>query len=134
MVYNIYHEAYRIYAQVCKKICQHTRFWCDLTCHFTEISFAFMNNRVKRFFEAWITSSNLSRFSSQHSRRPNFSQNIRRTFLSVISGFRGELTFDQNLTNGIFSSGSQCWFFSHEPSSLSHHSVLADLSVFMMQH
>ena len=30
---------------------------------------------------------------------------------------------------GFFSSGSQCWYFSHEPSSLFHHSVLVDLSV-----
>ena len=30
----------------------------------------------------------------------------------------------------FFSSGSQCWYFSHdEPSSLFHHSVLVDLSV-----
>ena len=28
------------------------------------------------------------------------------------------------------SSGSQCWYFSHEPSSLFHHSVLVDLSAF----
>ena len=32
----------------------------------------------------------------------------------------------------FFSSGSQCWYFSHEPSSLFHHSVLVDLSVSMM--
>ena len=30
----------------------------------------------------------------------------------------------------FFSSGSQCWYFSHEPSSLFHHRVLVDLSVF----
>ena len=29
----------------------------------------------------------------------------------------------------FLSSGSQCWYFSHEPSSLFHHSVLVDLSV-----
>ena len=29
----------------------------------------------------------------------------------------------------FFSSGSQCWYFSHEPSSLFHHSVLVDLNV-----
>ena len=34
----------------------------------------------------------------------------------------------------FFSSGSQCWYFSHEPSSLFHHSVLVDLSVSMMMH
>ena len=28
----------------------------------------------------------------------------------------------------FFSSGSQCWYFSHEPSSFFHHSVLVDLS------
>ena len=28
----------------------------------------------------------------------------------------------------------KCWHFSHEPSSLFHHSVLADLSVSMMMH
>ena len=33
-----------------------------------------------------------------------------------------------------FSSGSLCWYFSHEPSSLFHHSVLVDLSVSMMMH
>ena len=27
----------------------------------------------------------------------------------------------------FFSSGSQCWYFSNEPSSLFHHSVLVDL-------
>ena len=32
----------------------------------------------------------------------------------------------------FFSSGSQCWYFSHESSSLFHHSVLVDLSVSMM--
>ena len=30
------------------------------------------------------------------------------------------------------SSGSQCWYFSHEISSLFHYSVLVDLSVSMM--
>ena len=30
----------------------------------------------------------------------------------------------------FFSSGSQCWYFSHEPSSLFHHSVLVDLSFY----
>ena len=30
----------------------------------------------------------------------------------------------------FFSSGWQCWYFSHEPSSLFHHSVLVVLSVF----
>ena len=34
----------------------------------------------------------------------------------------------------LFSSGSQCWYFSHEPSSLFHHSVLVDLSISMMMH
>ena len=34
----------------------------------------------------------------------------------------------------FFSSGSQCWYFGHEPSSLFHHSVLVDLSVSMMMH
>ena len=34
----------------------------------------------------------------------------------------------------FFSSGSQCWYFSHEPSSLFQHSVLVDLSVSMMMH
>ena len=34
----------------------------------------------------------------------------------------------------FFSSGSQCWYFSHEPSSLFHHSVLVDLSVSTMMH
>ena len=34
----------------------------------------------------------------------------------------------------FFSSGSQCLYFSHEPSSLFHHSVLVDLSVSMMMH
>ena len=29
----------------------------------------------------------------------------------------------------FFSSGSQCRYFSHKPSSLSHHGVLVDLSV-----
>ena len=29
---------------------------------------------------------------------------------------------------------SQCWYFSHEPSSLFHHSVLVDLSVSMMMY
>ena len=33
-----------------------------------------------------------------------------------------------------FSSGSQCWYFSNEPSSLFHHSVLVDLSVSVMMH
>ena len=28
--------------------------------------------------------------------------------------------------------GSQCWYFSHEPSSLLHHSVLVDLSFSIM--
>ena len=32
----------------------------------------------------------------------------------------------------FFSSGSQCWYFSHEPSSSFHHSVLVDLSVSMV--
>ena len=32
----------------------------------------------------------------------------------------------------FFSSGSQCWYFSHEPSSLFHRSVLVDLSASMM--
>ena len=31
-------------------------------------------------------------------------------------------------------SGSQCWYFSHEPSSLFHYSVSVDLSVSMMMH
>ena len=30
----------------------------------------------------------------------------------------------------FFSSGSQCWYFSHEPSSLFHHSVLVDFKCF----
>ena len=34
----------------------------------------------------------------------------------------------------FFSSGSQCWYFSHEPSALFYHSVLVDLSVTMMMH
>ena len=34
----------------------------------------------------------------------------------------------------FFSSGSQYWYFSHEPSSLFYHSVLVDLSVSMMMH
>ena len=34
----------------------------------------------------------------------------------------------RGLTNGFLSSVSQCWYFSLEPSSLFHHSVLADLS------
>ena len=34
----------------------------------------------------------------------------------------------------FFSAGSQCWYFSHEPSSLFHHSVLVDLNVSMMMH
>ena len=34
----------------------------------------------------------------------------------------------------LLSSGSQCWYFSHEPSSLFHHSVLVDLNVSMMMH
>ena len=36
----------------------------------------------------------------------------------------------RGLTNVSFSSGSQCWYFSHAPSSLFHHSVLVDLNVF----
>ena len=32
------------------------------------------------------------------------------------------------------SNGSQCWYFSHEPSSLFHHSVLVDLNVSVMMH
>ena len=40
----------------------------------------------------------------------------------------------RGLTNVFFSSGSRCWYFSHEPSSLFHHSVLVDLSVSMMMH
>ena len=34
----------------------------------------------------------------------------------------------------FFSSGLQCWYFSLEPFSLFHHSVLVDLSVSMMMH
>ena len=34
----------------------------------------------------------------------------------------------------FFSSGSQCWYFSHEPSSLLNHSVLVVLSVSMMMY
>ena len=34
----------------------------------------------------------------------------------------------------FFSSGSQCWYFSHEPSSLFHHSALVGLSVPMVMH
>ena len=34
----------------------------------------------------------------------------------------------------FFSSDSQCLYFSQEPSSLFHHSVLVDLSVSMMMH
>ena len=30
----------------------------------------------------------------------------------------------------FFNSGSQCWYFSQEPSSLFHHSVLVDLKCF----
>ena len=37
-------------------------------------------------------------------------------------------------SKGLANSGSQCWYFSHEPSSLFHHSVLVDLSVSMMMH
>ena len=37
-------------------------------------------------------------------------------------------------TRYFFSSGSQCWYISHEPSSLYHHSVLVDLSVSMMMY
>ena len=33
-----------------------------------------------------------------------------------------------------FGTGSQCWYISHETSSLFHHSVLVDLSVSMMMH
>ena len=33
----------------------------------------------------------------------------------------------------FFSSGPQCWYFSHEPSSLFHHSVLVDLSVSILK-
>ena len=32
----------------------------------------------------------------------------------------------------FLSSGSQCWYFSNEPSSLFHHSVLVDLNVSVM--
>ena len=39
-----------------------------------------------------------------------------------------------NLIMVFFSSGSQCWYFSHEPSSLFHHRVLVDLNVFVMMH
>ena len=35
----------------------------------------------------------------------------------------------RGLTSGFLTSGSQCLYFSHEPSSLFHHSVLVDLSV-----
>ena len=31
-------------------------------------------------------------------------------------------------------SSSQCWYVSHEPSSLFHHSVLVNLNVSMMMH
>ena len=34
----------------------------------------------------------------------------------------------------FFSSGSQCWYFRHTPSSLFHHSGLVDFSVSMMMH
>ena len=34
----------------------------------------------------------------------------------------------------FFSSGSQCWCFSYEPSSMFHRGVLVDLSVSMMMH
>ena len=34
----------------------------------------------------------------------------------------------------FFSSDSQCWYFSHEPSSLFHLNVIVDLSVSMMMH
>ena len=47
------------------------------------------------------------------------------------------IVFDWTLrgfTDVFFSSGSQCWYFSHELSSLFHHSVLVDLSVPMMMH
>ena len=40
----------------------------------------------------------------------------------------------RGLTDGFLSPGSQCWYFSYEPSSLFHHSVLVDLSVSMMMH
>ena len=40
----------------------------------------------------------------------------------------------RGLNDGYFSSGSQCLYFSHEPSLLFHHSVLVDLSVSMMTH
>ena len=35
----------------------------------------------------------------------------------------------RGLTSGFLSSGSLYWYFSHEPSSLFHHSVSVDLSV-----
>ena len=34
----------------------------------------------------------------------------------------------------FFGFGSPCCYFSHEPSSLFHHSVLVDLGVSMMMH
>ena len=34
----------------------------------------------------------------------------------------------------FYGSGSQCWYFSHDPSSLFHYSVLVDFSVSMMMH
>ena len=34
----------------------------------------------------------------------------------------------------LFGSGSQCWYFSHDPSSLFHCCVLVDFSVSMMMH
>ena len=34
----------------------------------------------------------------------------------------------------FFSSDSQCWYFSHEPSSLFHHSVFVDLNGSVMKH
>ena len=43
---------------------------------------------------------------------------------------------DYNTKRHIFDlcSGSQCWYFSHEPASLFQHSALVDLSVSMMMH
>ena len=87
--------------------------------------------------KGWCKESNIFLTSKTQYFAPNIS------FVSVVKLLHCDQSqttllvaggISQNILMVFFSSGSQCWYFSHEPSSLFHHCVLVDLSVSVMMH
>ena len=88
--------------------------------------------------------SNVSSLSAACVSRLKIKPSVSAVFAKTISSLESVLKETQIAHNRclkmsasnlvFFSSGSQCRYLSHEPSSLFHHSVLVDLIVSMMMH